>query len=101
MGSRTPPLSPSTPLSHTPLPALFSHTSPSLSLSLLSLCLSLNTDFARLGGTSSRTSRSSLFPAFGRLYPNGSELLSTAEDEDAMRRILAKACPEYAKLWGE
>ena len=59
----------------------------------------MNTDFARLGGASSRTSRASLFPSFGRLYPSGSELLAEAEDEEAIRRALSRACPEYAALW--
>ncbi len=59
----------------------------------------MQTDFARLGGGASRATRASLFPAFGRLYPSGSELLAEAEDEDAIRRALARACPEYARLW--
>jgi V-type H+-transporting ATPase subunit d len=49
--------------------------------------------------SSSRTSRASLFPSFGRLYPGGSELLSRVEDEDGLRRAIGKAAPEYGTLW--
>jgi len=56
---------------------------------------SLSTDFSRGG----RGSRAALFPAFGHLYPGGSELLATVEDEDALRRVLAKSYPDYAALW--
>lgn len=57
---------------------------------------SLNTDFSR---ASNRTSRSSLFPAVGRLYPAGAAELARVEDEDGLRRALALAYPEYATLW--
>ena len=57
-------------------------------------------DFARLGGASARGGRRGLFPSFGKLYPGGSDLLATVEDEDAVRRVLSRACPEYAVLWG-
>jgi V-type H+-transporting ATPase subunit d len=56
---------------------------------------SLASDLTRGG----RTTRSSLFPSFGHLYPSGSALLANVEDEDAIRRILASAHPEYAQLW--
>lgn len=42
---------------------------------------SLNTDFSR---TNARTSRRALFPSFGRLYPEGAELLASVEDEDGL-----------------
>ncbi len=58
------------------------------------------TDFSRMGGSGTRTSRASLFPSFGKLYPAGSEMLASAEDEEGIRRALARASPEYAKLWG-
>ena len=76
---------------------------PELALNPPPLPPSLSTDFSRLGGqtTGSRTTRASLFPAFGYLYPEASELLAVAEDEDAIRRCLVKAMPEYAALWGE
>ena len=54
---------------------------------------SLSTDFSR------STPRASLFPAFGHLYPGGAELLAMVEDEDALRRALAKSYPDYAQLW--
>jgi hypothetical protein len=65
-----------------------------------SLSRSLSTDFSRMGGSGSRTSRSSLFPSFGKLYPAGSDMLASAEDEEGIRRALARCCPEYARLWG-
>ncbi len=57
---------------------------------------SLNTDIAR---TNARTSRSALFPAFGHLYPEGADQLSNVEDEEGMRRAIAKSYPEYVALW--
>ena len=54
---------------------------------------SLSTDFSRGG------SRAALFPAFGHLYPGGAELRAGVEDEDALRRVLAKSYPDYAALW--
>jgi len=57
---------------------------------------SLTTDFSR---PNQRTSRAALFPAFGHLYPGGAELLATVEDEDGLRRALAKSYPDYAALW--
>ena len=57
---------------------------------------SLNADISR---THQRTTRASLFPAMGNLYPGGCELLARVDDEDGLRRALAKAFPEYAALW--
>ena len=62
--------------------------------------ISLTTDFSRMASNGKATSRSSLFPSCGTLYPSGSELLSSAEDEEGIRRALVKAAPTYAKLWG-
>jgi len=48
---------------------------------------------------STRTTRSSLFPSIGHLYPEGVARLSAAEDEDAVGKALQDAYPEYALLW--
>jgi V-type H+-transporting ATPase subunit d len=67
---------------------------------------SLTTDFSRgkngraaSGGGAS--SRESLFPSFGNLYPEGAKMLAKVEDEDSLRRALAKSCPSYAILWDQ
>lgn len=46
-----------------------------------------------------RTSRSSLYPAIGYLYPEGTGKLAAADDEDAMAKALQESFPEYAHLW--
>lgn len=61
-----------------------------------SLALGPNHDLARASGKSSKTS---LFPCIGHLYPEGCELLAKAEDEEGIRRALQTARPEYAALW--
>jgi V-type H+-transporting ATPase subunit d len=64
---------------------------------------SLATDLGRTsggkGGASGAGGRARLYPSFGNLYPNGAAVLSNAEDEDALRRSIGKAWPEYAPLW--
>lgn len=64
---------------------------------------SLSADLGRLagaaGGGGGRASRANLFPSFGHLYPSGTDMLAVVEDEEGMRRALAKAYPEYAVLW--
>lgn len=57
---------------------------------------SLNTDFSR---SNQRFTRESLFPSFGRLYPEAAAQLAKAEDEDQLRRTLVSANPEYAAIW--
>lgn len=44
------------------------------------------------------SSRKALFPAFGYLYPEGTDALSKVEDDDGVGRALAPY-PEYRKLW--
>jgi V-type H+-transporting ATPase subunit d len=51
-----------------------------------------------LGG-GGRHTRASLFPGVGRLYPEGSDLLSRVDDEDGLRRAIARAVPELLPLW--
>lgn len=58
----------------------------------------MTTDLNRV---SSNASRARLFPAFGHLYPNGAAVLAKVEDEDGLRRAIAKAWPEYAPLWDQ
>lgn len=59
-----------------------------------------NADALTRGGAGGRsTSRASLFPAFGHLYPGGSELLAAVDDEESLRRVLLRAFPDYAALW--
>ncbi len=57
---------------------------------------SLHTDFSR---ANIRTTRASLFPSIGRLYPEGVARLAAAEDEDTIGRILGDCVPDYAALW--
>ena len=50
-------------------------------------------------GSTRAATRASLYPAVGKLYPGGSDLLAHVEDEDALRRGLERAYPAYAVLW--
>jgi hypothetical protein len=59
---------------------------------------SLGSPADSLGGRRGAT-RASLFPAIGKLYPGGCDLLARCEDEDSLRRALAQAVPEYVGLW--
>lgn len=61
-----------------------------------SLALGPNHDLARASG---KSSKSSLFPSVGHLYPEGCELLAKAEDEDGIRRALLLSRPQYASMW--
>lgn len=57
---------------------------------------SLNTD---LSLASTRTTRESLFPCIGHLYPEGSARLAKAEDDEAVGKALQDCYPEYFALW--
>ena len=65
--------------------------------------LTINVAYNSLGSDANRNSnkgnRATLFPSFGHLYPGGAELLTNVEDEDGLRRALAKSYPEYVHLW--
>jgi V-type H+-transporting ATPase subunit d len=66
---------------------------------LLAIHVTYNSIASDAARAQQRTTRASLFPSVGYLYPGGSALLAGVEDEDSMRRALAKAYPEYATLW--
>lgn len=44
------------------------------------------------------SSRKSLYPALGRLYPDGTEAMSKVDDEDGVGRVLDKYL-EYRRMW--
>lgn len=48
---------------------------------------------------STRTTRESLFPCIGHLYPEGSARLAKAEDDEAVGKALQDCYPEYFALW--
>lgn len=63
------------------------------------ISLTLNSFETFYNQASQRTSsRKALYPSFGRLYPDGTDLMSKVEDEDGLARALEKY-PEYKRLW--
>lgn len=66
---------------------------------LLTIHVTYNSIASEAARAQQRTTRSALFPSIGYMYPGGAALLEKVEDEDALRRGLAKAYPEYAALW--
>ena len=66
---------------------------------LLTIHVTYNSLASEAARAQQRNTRSTLFPSIGYMYPSGAALLERVEDEDSLRRALAKAYPEYATLW--
>lgn len=66
---------------------------------LLTIHVTYNSLASEAARAQQRNTRSALFPSIGYMYPSGAALLERVEDEDSLRRALAKAYPEYATLW--